>query len=267
LPKKEGKVSKQADEQPKKNGINWTPIGIGLIALGGLFLGWKIIQTIGGSGTVPKEVLDQIHSLEIDWQAEFAQAKSYQDTIYADGRTPTDQEVATLSNYIDAIKKKEDIAYQITLPYPSVWIEFGQMVIDIGIGLGIAVGSVIAGYGAIRLLKRWHDKNNPPRGGYPCPYGDVAPFATEGALKNHVNTVHPVNPVGAPEAQVNFAYCSDWVQNAVAVESYYDMTFSPWTGYSLSELVNLRWGLVSAWVAVLAALTEQSYLLAAVLAL
>jgi|GEM_PF-2423074 len=260
-------MSKQTESESRKNEINWTPIGIGLIALGGLFLGWKIIQTIGGSGTVPPKVIEQIRLLEIDWQAEFVQAKSYQDTIYADGRTPTDQEVATLSNMIDAIKKKEDLAYQITIPYPSVWVDFGHMITDIGTGLGIAVGSVVAGYGAIKLLKRWHDKHNPPSGGYPCPYGDVTPFATEGALKNHINTAHPVNPTGAPEAQTAFGYCSDWVQNAVAVESYYDMTFSPWTGYSLGELFNLRWGLVSAWVAGLAALAEQSWLLAACVAL
>ena len=215
--------------EEKKREINWTPVAIGGAILGGLFLVWKIIGTLAGGNPANNE---QARLIMTDWQQEFDQVKSLTESMYAGGRTPTDQETAALSSILNQMKLKEWTIYELS---KSVWSELGDMAMNIAKAWGIIIGVTVPGYIAIKLVKNWTNKNRPPPN-YPCPAGDFV-GATKGALDYHIKTVHPINTANLTLAQQAFSQASSWAQNAVAVESgLYDKTFIEWTSLSTAEI-------------------------------
>jgi hypothetical protein len=217
------------NNQKEETKINWTPIIVGAVVLGGLYLVWKITQSITGGGEANREQAELILQ---DWQQEFDVVKPLVENMYSGGRTPTEQEVETLSSLLDQMKLKE---YTIQKLSTTVWEELGEAAMDIAKAWGIIVGVPIAGYVAVKLVKTWTDKNKPPPN-YPCPKCGAV-FATEGALKYHIQTQHTVSMANATQAQQIFQQNVTWAQDAVAVHSgLYDRIYVPWPHLSTTEI-------------------------------
>jgi len=214
------------NKEPAKK-INWTPIIITGAAVGGIY---AIIKLLQSGEEADKELARRI--LE-DWQLEFDQVQPYVESMYSEGRTPTEGEVEVLSSTLDQMKLKE---YTINELSKSVWAELGDMAWDIAAGWGIIIGVTVTGYVAIRLAKNWIDKNKPPPN-FPCPKcGEV--FSTEGALKYHIENQHTINYANLTAAQQAFLQTPSWVQNAIAVESgLYDKTFIDWRAIGKYALI------------------------------
>lgn len=240
----------------QKEKINWTPIAIGGAALGGLFLIWKIMQTVEGGSEADRELAREILD---DWQQEFDLFKPYSESIYYGGRQPTDQELAILSSILDQMSLKEQTIYNLSR---TVWNEMREL-LDAAASnwwlIPVVGFSWVPPYAGYKIWRRWHDHRNPPPN-FPCPRCDAAPFTTEGALKHHVDTTHPVSAKYAIDAQVEFAKTATAVQNAIAVESFYARTYTNWSSWSLGDLEIINWSIISAGVAGIASVYQTSIL-------
>jgi len=248
--------------EEKEGKINWTPIVIGGAAVGGLFLIWKIVEAIQGGSEANKE---QARLILEDWQQEFDELKPYVETIYAGGRTPTDQEIAILSSMLDQMKIKEETIQQIST---SIFREIRDVIETAAKDWWLVptvIITPIAGYMTYKLVRRWFNNRRPPPN-FPCPKCGAV-YSTEGALKHHIETEHIPTVQFALEAQQNFAQTSTWVQNAVAVESYYAGTYDRWDLWGLPKIRNLNWALTSAYVYGVGSIYETILLRTALLAL
>jgi len=238
-----------------KKEIPWTPIIIGGAALSAIYL---ITRLFLSRTEQAKEVLE-------DWELEFDELQSYIERIYAGDRTPTEQEVAILSSMLDQMKIKEETVQQLS---KSVFTELHDIIETAARNWWLVpavIISPIAGYMTYKLVKGWFNNRRPPPN-FPCPKCGAV-FGTEGALKRHIETEHTPTGQFALEAQENFAQASTWVQNAVAVESYYAKTFTRWDRWSLPEIKNLNWALTSTWVYGLGAAYELALLRTALMLL
>jgi hypothetical protein len=254
--------TKECDKEMKdetEHKVNWTPVlvvaGIGVTALiiGKLFFAESEADR------------EQARLILEDWQLEFYELKNYTETIYAGGRTPTEQEIAIMSSMLDQMKIKEETIQQLSR---SVFGEL-QDVIEAAARnwwlMPVVIITPIAGYMTYKLVKGWFNNRRPPPN-FPCPKCDGV-FSTEGALKHHIQTDHQPDITNAFAAQQNFAQTSTWVQNAVAVESYYAKTYTNWGNWSLPTLRNLNWALTSAWVYGIGAAAEIALLRTALMLL
>lgn len=227
-------------EEETKSKVNWTPVFvIGAIGVTALIIGKLLYAESEADREQAKLILE-------DWQLEFDELKAYTETIYAGGRTPTDQEIAIMSSMLDQMKIKEETIQQLS---KSVFEELRDIIETAAKNwwlVPLVIITPIAGYMTYKLVKGWFNNRRPPPN-FPCPKGDAI-FSTEAELKHHIQTKHQPNPANAPEAQQDFVQTSSWVQNAVAVESYYAKTYTDWSYWSMPELRNLNWALTSAWV-------------------
>lgn len=246
-------------DKAKEEKINWTPVVIAGAAVGGLFLVWKIIDTLREGSEADRELAREIL---IDWQQEFDVLKPYMESIYAGGRIPTEQEIAVLSSMLSQMEVKEITIQQLS---KSVWKEFEDMAAGVAASLWLVSKSVallaisgIAPYVTYKIVKGWKNRRQPPPN-FPCPKCGAL-YSTEAALKNHIETAHAPTLQFAFQAQQNFAQTSTWVQNAVAVESYYGKTFTSWATWSLLDIRRLNWALTSAYVYGIGTLTEMTLL-------
>ncbi|MGQ9545909.1 MAG: C2H2-type zinc finger protein [Dehalococcoidia bacterium] len=250
-------MTKETEEQGEK--INWTPI----IVIGAAGLGiYLILKLLLGENAANRE---QARAILEDWQQEFDVLKPYVESIYFDNRIPTEQEIAVLSSMLDQMRTKEITINELS---KSVFKELTDILETAAKNwwlVPVVILTPIAGYLTYQLVKGWKNRRQPPPN-FPCPKCGAV-FATEGALKNHIETAHAPTLQFASEAQQKFAQTSSWVQNAVAVESYYDKTFTNWRTWSLSEIGNLNWGLTSAIVYGIGAAAETAALQTALLLL
>ena len=223
-----------------KNKVNWTPIIVTGAAIGGIYLIWRLLHAESEADR------EQARLILEDWQLEFNELRPYVETIYAGGRTPTDQEIAVLSSMLDQMKIKEETIQQLSR---SVFGELQDLIETAAKNWWLVPAAIItpiAGYMTYELVRRWFNNRRPPPN-FPCPKcGEV--FSTEGALKHHIETTHTPTAQFALEAQQNFAQASTWVQEAVAVESYYAGTYSSWHSWSLPKIRDLNWALTSAYI-------------------
>jgi hypothetical protein len=254
--------------EPKKGKteINWTPIAVGGLVIGGIVLAWKMLQSLGSESPANQE---QARIILTDWQLEFDEMKTYTETIYAGGRTPTDQEIAVLSSMLDQMKIKELTVHDLS---KTVFSELKNLIDTLAADwwlVPVSVASVIilpiAGYMTYKLIKEWKNRRGPPPN-FPCPKDGIV-FATEGALKNHIETAHTPILAFVAQARQAFDQTSTWVQSAVAVESYYSQTFTIWSALNLPQIRNLSWGLTSAWVYGIGAASESILLRTALMLL
>jgi hypothetical protein len=231
--------------EEKEQRVNWTPVLVGGVAVGGLYLVYKIVQAIGGENEADRE---QARLIMEDWQQEFDELKAYSDIIYANGRTPTESEAQIMSSMLDQMKLKEYTIYELS---KSTWSELKDLANAIARDMGIIAGTVVVGYVAIKILKRWRDRNNPPPN-FPCPAGDFV-GRTQGELQYHIKTHHVPDVSQAYAAQQSFGTTCSWVQNAVAVEStLYNKTFFQWPTLSKTELILIAAGVALVLIAVFA---------------
>lgn len=246
-------TTKETEESKSK--VNWNlVIGAGAV-LGGIYLIGKIIATLGGGSPADRE---QAKLIMIEWQQEYDVMNPYVESIYAGGRTPTEQEIATLSSMVDQMKIKEltikslstSVADQlrdlITTLAANWWL--------VPVSIASLLLGIIAGYWTIRLVLNWKKRKGPPPN-FPCPKCGAV-YASEEALKYHIEHEHIATLAYAAEAQQAFRQTSTWVQNAVASESYYAQTFTNWRSWSQSQIKELSWALTSAWVFGLGAASE-----------
>jgi hypothetical protein len=250
-----------ANGNKAENKVNWTALGVGALVVGGGIVLWKILETLTGPSPEEQKIIDEILH---EWQSEFDQLKSYSETIYANGRTPSDQEIAVLSSMLDQMSLKE----QTMVGFSSSGFDqlvklIREMAADWWL-VPITVASItilpIGGYMTYKLVKEWKNRRGPPPN-FPCPFGDGFVGATADQLKHHLQTNHPATAQFAGQAQQSFAQASTWVQNAVAVESYYAATFTNWRSWSLPALGNLGWAVTSAWVYGIGAAADSALLL------
>lgn len=244
-----------AKEEPTTKGINWTPIIIGGTALGAIYL---ITRLFLSRTEQAKEILE-------DWQQEFDQLQPYVESIYAGGRTPTEQEVAVLSAMLENMRIKEQTVEQLSKSFFTELHDIIETTAKNWWLMPVAIITPIAGYMTYKLVKGWFNNRRPPPN-FPCPKCGAV-FGTKEALKRHIETEHTPTAQFALEAQENFAQASTWVQNAVAVESYYAKTFTRWDHWSLPEIKNLNWALTSAWVYGIGTAIELSLLRTALMLL
>ena len=239
----------------RKRDIDWTPIAIAGAATGGIYLVWKIMQTVGEGSAADRELAREIMA---EWYVQFEHMQDYTEMIYYMGKTPTDQELAILSAQLENMGIKELTVYNLST---SVWQEMKELFEAVAehwwlfpaVGLGW-----VPGYATYKLVKKWKDKNRPPPN-FPCPRCDHV-AGTEGALKNHFENTHEVIAAGALEAQVDFHKLSNWVQGAVAIESVYGSVYNNWGTMSMPALRSVTWGLVNTWVYNVASLAQASIL-------
>lgn len=223
-----------------KDKINWTPIIVTGAIFGGIFLVWKLFRAESEADR------EQARLILEDWQLEFDELRPYTETIYAGGRTPTEQEIAILSSMLDQMKVKEETIQQLSR---SVFGELQDLIETTAKNwwlMPTVIITPIAGYMTYKLVRRWFNNRRPPPN-FPCPKCDAV-YSTEGSLKHHIETEHTPTVEFALAAQQKFVQTSTWVQNAVAVESYYAKTYTNWSRWGLPEIRNLNWSLTSAWV-------------------
>ena len=230
--------------------INWTPVIIGGTVIGGAALIiWLLTRGEAGNQELAREILE-------DWQMEFDHMKSYTEMIYYGGRQPTEQEIAILSNELENMAIKEQTIYKYS---KTVWQEFREIWESLVAGwwlVPVTGVSVVVTYGAIKAIKGWKDRHQPPPS-FPCPKCGLS-FGTVGALKYHIETQHAPTNQFAAEAQSQFVQTSTWVQGAAAVDSaLYGRTYSRWSSLGLPEISDLTWGLTSAWVYMIGAAGES----------
>jgi hypothetical protein len=231
------------NDKEKETKVNWTPIIVGGVVLGGLFLIWKIMQTI--TGETP-EKQEQARLILQDWQNEFDVLKPMVESMYAGGRIPTEQEIATLNAMTEHMATKEILLRNTS---ESVFQQFIDAVEELAKNwwlVPLAVFTPIAGYATYKLVKGWKNNRQPPPS-FPCPKCGAV-YSSEEALKYHIQNEHRPNIANATQARQAFDQTSSWVQHAVAVETYYGQTFTNWSTWSLPQLADLNWGLTSAWV-------------------
>jgi hypothetical protein len=245
--------------EEKERKVNWTPIIVTVAAGTGIFLILKLFLSENAADREQaKIILD-------DWQQEFDELKPYTEAIYYGGRTPTEQEIAILSSMLDQMKIKEETIQSLS---KSVFTELKDLIETAARNwwlVPVAIITPIAGYMTYKLVKGWKNRRGPPPN-FPCPKCGIV-FATEGALKNHIETAHTPIAASAIQARQAFDQTSTWVQNAVAIESYYAQTFTNWSAFSLPQIKNLNWGLTSAWVYGIGSATELILLRTALLLL
>jgi len=231
-------MAKETTEAQGK--MNWTPIiAVGAVG-GGIFLIWKLLHAESEADR------EQARLIMEDWQLEFDELRPYVETIYAGGRTPTEQEIAVLSSMLDQMKIKEETIQQLSR---SVFGELQDLIETAAKNWWLVPAVIItpiAGYMTYKLVRRWFNNRRPPPN-FPCPKCGAV-YGTEGALKHHIETTHTPTTQFALESQQNFGQLSTWVQEAVAVESYYAKTYTRWDYWSLPKIRNLNWSLTSAYV-------------------
>jgi len=240
--------------ETKPNKMNWTPVAtVGAVAGGAALIIWLLTRGESGDQELAREIME-------DWELEFDDLQNYTEMIYAGGRTPTVSEIAILSQKLDHMGLKEETVHNLSL---SVWRELQDLIKTAAKNwwlVPVVIFTPIAGYGAFKILRGWFNNRRPP-GAWPCPI-DGQVFATEEHLRQHMESQHPVNP--DPDdidyAQNQFRLTSSWVQNAVAVETYYALTFSPWVQLSISQRRNISWSITSAWVYTIGAAAEMTFL-------
>jgi len=241
-------------EEPRRD-INWTPIVIAGAATGGLYLIWRIMRTIGEGTEADRELAREIMA---EWYVQFEDMKDYTEMIYHDGRIPTDEEMDILSAKHENMAIKELTIYNLS---KTVWEELRELLETVAENWWLApvIGvSWVPAWAAYKLGKKWKDKNQPPPN-FPCPRCDHI-AGTEGSLKHHFESDHPVDQIAAAQAQVDFYKLSSWVQGAVAIESVYGSVHNNWGTMSMPTLRSITWGLANTWVYNIASLAQASIL-------
>lgn len=207
--------------------INWTPVIATGAAVGGIAL---ILYLINRGEAEDRELAKRILD---DWELEWEEVQPYVEGMYAGGRTPTDAETNIISSMLEQMKFKEYTIYELS---KSTWSELGALAGDIAAGWGIVIGSTVAGYAAIKLVKNWTNKHKPPPN-YPCPACDFV-GATKGALAYHIKTIHQISKANAAQAQQVFLQSNLWAQSTVAVESgLYDKVYLEWPKLSTTQIL------------------------------
>jgi hypothetical protein len=220
-------------EQAKETKVNWNYVIAGGTALGGLGLLVYALKTITGEDAEKREQAEKILA---DWQQEWYVAEPFMQSIYAGDVAPTEAQTILLGDQLEQMKVKELAIKELS---QSTFSELGAMALYIGIGLGVAIGTPIAGYIAAKLVNNWIDKNK-PHGGLPCPVCDQI-FATKGALKYHIETGHVIDYYHLTQAQQIFRSTPIFAQTYVATQSGY------------YNAINVDWMQVAFWVLVAAA--------------
>jgi hypothetical protein len=220
-------------EQKKEQGVNWNYVIIGGLVLGGGYLLYKAVTSLG---TVPPENTEKAKAIMDDWQQEFDQVKRLLDSIQAEGRTPTDNEVEIISNFQDQMKIKEMTIYNLD---QTVWQQLQNAIWQIAKSLGVSVGTIVVAYGAIKLINAIIDKYFPPRGGFPCPTGDGFVARTTAELDQHIKTAHTVATVNLLAAQQMYIQLPTAVQNYINQTSTYNASNIDWSKVSVYVLIGV----------------------------
>lgn len=234
--------------EERRKETNWTPIIVTGLAVGGLYL---ILRLFMSAEAEDRELAREILA---DWQLEFDQMKTYVETIYAGGRTPTEQETAILSAMLEQMAIKEITIQNLS---KTVWEEAKDVIRTAAQNWWLVPAVIftpIAGYATFKLVRRWFNNRRPPPN-FPCPKCGGT-FSSEEALKEHMDNVHAPTKEFALEAQQKFFQTSTWIQGAIAVESYYGNTYTNWSRWSLPEIKDLNWAITSAWVYTIGAASE-----------
>lgn len=237
--------------QNSEQKVNWTAIVVAGTVIGGGVLLYGILAMLGRESEADRELAQK---LLLEWRAQFEVVKPMVESIYVDSRVPTEQELAVLSSLLAQMEIKEVTIQHLSR---STWVEFGEMVDTLGslfwqVPLGVVstiFGVKIGGYVINKLIKEWKNRRRPPPS-FRCPLnGCGAEFSTESELEQHVRNEHPAYATYAIEAQTEFSKLNPWVQNAVAVETFYGRLYTTnWSLYSSADLSTLTWGLISAMV-------------------
>lgn len=230
--------------RPTEHRVNWTPVIVGGTVLGGGFLLYKMLQTVFGGKEADHALAREIME---DWQQEWDVFQPYMESTYYAGRVPTESEVAILSAMLDQMRIKEITIQGISTP---VFQEFQELAAEVAAGLwltskafALLTLSGIGGYITYKIVREWKNRRGPPPN-FPCPIcGSV--HSTAGSLEVHVAATHPVTTQYLIQAQTEFHKLHTWVQNAVAVEYFYDRTYSNWSHWLVPELQRLNWNVIS----------------------
>lgn len=209
----------EATKETKRPEINWNYVILGGAALGAIALVLAVVKEITSEDEERRKLAEQIFQ---EWVREWYEVEPYMKQIYLAG-TPTEEQTLLLGQMLDQMKWKE---LNISSLSKTTWAELVDLARQIGIALGVVGGTVVA-YVAIKTVNNWINKNRPPPN-FPCPKCDQV-FATEGALKYHIETGHTINPAGIDYAQQAFLKSPLFAQYYVATQTgYYNQIYVPW---------------------------------------
>lgn len=203
-----------AETKEKSKPINWNYVLVGGMTLGGIVLLWKLIEHLTASGgTVPPENRQQAQEILADWQNEFDEVHALMDRIYAEGRTPTDNEAQIISNFQDQMKWKELTIHDLDI---TTFEQLKELVWSIAKSLGVIVGTLLLAWVTIKLLsaliRKWWPPSPP---NYPCPACDFV-GATKSALNLHMRNQHTIQTANLAQAQYVFNQMPSAVQYYIA---------------------------------------------------
>lgn len=226
--------------------VNWTPIVVGGLVIAGGVVVWKILQDVFGESEEQRQMAREIL---VEWKREWDIVEEYFNIIYANNRTPTDQEVATLSAMVEEMKGKEEAIKNLS---SSVFEELKDLMAGIAADLWLVSKSAAvvvltylgAGWLTPKILKEWKNRRGPPPS-FGCPIcGEL--YGTSTQLKNHVLSRHAPSNTYAQQAQAQFQTAHTWVRDAVCVENFYGNIYTNWATWSLPNLSLLHWGIIYA---------------------
>lgn len=223
-----------AEEKERK--IPWTPIIVGGLALGGIYLLYKLFGGYENRFEKAMEIYE-------DYKLELAELQDYAERINAGGRIPTDAETKVLDAMMGAMKLKE---IQIKHLSESVFDQLTNFIETAAKNwwlVPLVIIAPIAGYMTFKLVKGWFDhRKPPPSGGFTCPVCDQV-FSAASSLKQHMKTEHTPTTLNLSQAQAEFQKLGAWAHGAVAVDTaLYSRIDRSWRTLDLSALGDIAVG-------------------------
>jgi len=216
--------------------IPWTPIIVGGLALGGIYLLYKLFGSYEDRFEKAMEIYE-------DYKLELAELQDYAERINAGGRIPSDSETKVLDAMMNAMKLKE---IQIKHLSESVFDQLTNFIETAAKNwwlVPLVIIAPIAGYMTFKLVKGWFDhRKPPPSGGFTCPVCNET-FSTASGLKQHMKTEHTPTTTNLSQAQAEFQKLGAWTHGAIAVDTaLYSQIDKSWRTLDLSALGDIAVG-------------------------
>lgn len=205
-----------AEQKKAEDKKDWLPILAGLGLVGGGLLLWYGTKDTQADDSVPDDNgipdAQQNRLLQI-LQNKWASIAEYQDRIYANGRTPSDQEFGVLeSMHQDAALEEQSIK-------ETYRVEFARAAEDFARNLGyyVVIPGVI-GFLFAGAIAYWWRHRRPPTQPPSCPK-DGQTFSTPEGFQAHVHQDHSVTTDVNKLIQADAYWQTQpyWVSQSVAV--------------------------------------------------
>lgn len=228
--------TKEVAERP----FPWGPVFIaGGVVIGGYGL-YRLLQLFQEPGLTPEEQAALIEDAKLETQEMIA----YERAAAADGEF-SDAEETVLDTMAAQIEGKMEYAERGGKTFiERLLSEIRETVETMGLYLpalaaGLIVGPHLGRYLVAKIKKRWPPQDPP---NFPCDKCGAI-LATEGELRSHIQTQHPVTRASLAEAQAQFHSLSPSVQMAIAIEAEtYEKIYKPWEQLSDRELQDIAYG-------------------------